>query len=74
MTGTQFADLTVRVTISQGSHTVASQAVRGSHVYAFTLPPGRYLVSSDGLGGSPPTHVDLRAGEVLRTNLYSLCQ
>jgi hypothetical protein len=73
MTKAQFASLTVHVTVTQGSQTIATQAVRGSHVYVFTLPPGRYVVSSDALGGAPTAHVNLRAGEVLRTNLGSMC-
>ena len=73
MTKAQFADLPVLVTIAQASHTIATQTVRGSHIYVFTLPPGRYVVSSDALGGAPPARVNLRAGEVLRTNLGSMC-
>jgi len=73
MTKAQFANLAVLVTATQDSRTVASQTVQGSHVYAFTLPPGRYVVSSDALGGAPTARVNLRAGEVLRTNLGSMC-
>jgi hypothetical protein len=69
----QISSIPVLVTITQGTHRIASQTVRGSHVYVFTLPPGRYVVSSDALGGGPAAHVNLRAGDVLRTNLYSMC-
>ena len=73
MSPAQLADLSVLVKVTQGSIIIASQTVRGSHVYAFTLPPGRYVVSSDALGGNHPSRVDLRAGEVVETNLYSMC-
>jgi hypothetical protein len=73
MADTQLANLPVQVTVTQGSRTIASQTVRGSHVYVFTLPPGSYVVSSDALGGNHPSRITLHSGEVRQVNLYSMC-
>ena len=36
----------VRVNVSQEGKTVASQSVKGGHIYRFTFSPGRYVVST----------------------------
>lgn len=36
----------VRVNVSQKGKTVASQSVKGDHIYRFTLAPGHYVVST----------------------------
>jgi len=71
-TASQMAQLPVRVTLTEGSRTVTSVIVRGSHTYRFIEPPGRYIVSSD-QSGVTPTGVNLRPSEVAHIDLISPC-
>ena len=70
-TASQMAKLPVRVTLTEGSRSVTSVIVRGSHIYRFTEPPGRYTVSSN--QGVTPTSVNLRSGQVSHIDLISPC-
>jgi hypothetical protein len=71
-TASQMAELPVRVTLTEGSRTVTSVIVRGSHTYRLTEPPGQYVVSSD-QAGVAPTGVNLGAGQVAHVDLLSPC-
>ena len=46
-TTAQYARVPVEVVVKEGSRTVASKTVTGSHTYRFVLPPGRYMVYSN---------------------------
>ena len=69
----QVAAIPVRVTVSAGDQVVATETVRGTHIYRLSVTPGRYLLSSNALDGREPSSIDLHSGEVLHTNLYSDC-
>lgn len=69
-----YANLPVDVTLSHGSHLVASTTVKGKHVYHFTVSPGQYVVSTHEGQGSRPVHITLRSGEVARVNIPSTCR
>jgi len=71
-TASQMAQLPVRVTLTEGSRSVTSVIVRGSHIYRFAEPPGTYTVSSD-QAGVMPTSVNLRSGQVAHFDLISPC-
>jgi hypothetical protein len=73
-TEAQIAKIPVRVTIMKGSTIIATKTVRGDHTYRFTVPSGHYIVISDALGGARPVSVNVNAGDVVRANLYSVCQ
>jgi hypothetical protein len=67
-----YADFPVRVTITQGSQTVASKTVRETHTFRFLVPRGRYLVSSDQSGVAPVT-VTVQTGGTDHVNLLANC-
>jgi len=71
-TASQMAMLPVRVTLTEGSRSVTSVIVRGSHTYRFAEPPGRYVVLSDQAGVTPAI-VNLRSGQVAHIDLISPC-
>lgn len=68
-----YVKLPVRVTLSQRSHTLASEVVHGRATYRFMEPQGQYLVSTDA-PGTMPVHVILRPGEVARANVLARCR
>jgi hypothetical protein len=74
VTSAEYANLSVEVTLSNGSHVVASQAVKGKHVYRFTISPGTYVVSTKEGQGSTPVHVTLSSGQIARANIPSTCR
>ena len=67
------ASVPVTVTITAYGKTIATQTVTGSHTYRFVVLPGQYVVSSNGVGSTPPATVGVKAGEVVRANLLSDC-
>jgi hypothetical protein len=64
-------DLPAKVIINGASGTVATQTVRGNHVYRFQVPPGQYQVWSDASGA---VAVVVYSGEVAHVNLPDLCR
>jgi hypothetical protein len=63
-------DLPAKVTIKGASGTVATQTVRGNHVYRLVVPPGHYKVSSNASGA---VAVVVHSGDVAHVNLPDLC-
>lgn len=68
-----FAQIPVRVTLSQRAHRVASQVIQGMGTYRFNEPQGEYVVSTD-QSSITPTHVTVHSGEVARVNLLAECK
>ena len=64
----QLAKLPVKVTLSAGLRTIATDVVRGRHVYRFAARPGTYIVSFNQGPGSPPDDVTLHAGQTVRAS------
>ena len=63
----------VRVTLTQGSRTIASQVIDGRGTYRFKEPQGTYVVSTD----QPyvaPVHVTTRSGEASQVDLVPSCK
>ncbi len=70
----QYAKLSVKVKLSQDSHVVQSQTVRGRHLFEFTVTPGKYVLSSNQGLGSPPIPVTVTSGRVTTANISSSCK
>jgi hypothetical protein len=60
----------VKVAVTQGEKTVASQSIRGDHVYRFALAPGSYLVSTP---YSRPQLVTIAIGRTVKADLPDDC-
>jgi hypothetical protein len=60
----------VRVTVTRDGRTVASQTVRGNHVYHFTLSLGDYVVSTFYSKARPIT---ITAGRTVKADLPDGC-
>lgn len=74
-TSTQYAALTVTVTLSRSGHVINKQMVSGSHIYRFTTAPGSYVVSSlEGIGGSSPVAVKVTARRTTHADIPSHCE
>jgi hypothetical protein len=63
----------VRVTLSEGSRTVADESGRGSVHYVFSESPGQYRLSSD-QSATTPRIVVVHAGVTSRVDLVSSCK
>lgn len=74
VTSAEYANLPVEVTLTQASHTIASQTVKGKHVYRFTALPGTYVVSTHEGQGSMPVRLALSSSGVARVNIPSTCR
>lgn len=60
----------VKVEVSKGENTVATQSVTGSHIYHFTLKPGTYVVSTP---YSRPQPVTIAIGRTAHVDLPDDC-
>jgi hypothetical protein len=68
------ARLPVTVTLSRASRVVATQSVRGRHVYRFAASPGAYVVASKERGGSRPVRVTVQPGATTVVPIRSSCK
>jgi hypothetical protein len=72
-TSIEYAMMAVGVTISQHSHVVSRQVVRGSHTFRFIEPPGNYELTSDQQYVSPQS-VAVDSGQTVRLTLKASCR
>src|ERR1039458_6665467 len=73
-TTAEYARLPVEVAVNEGSRTVVSETVTGRHTYRFTVPPGRYTISSDEFQAPLNVRVVLHSGKTDHVDLMPACK
>jgi hypothetical protein len=62
----------VQARLLEGKRLVGRQTFLGSHIFRFSVVPGRYTVTSD-QSYATPVHVAVRPGEAVHVEVYSAC-
>jgi uncharacterized protein with FMN-binding domain len=73
-TTAEYASLPVEVAVDEGENAVVRETVTGRHTYRFTVPPGRYTISSDQFQVPLNVRVVLRSGQTKHVDLIPNCK
>jgi hypothetical protein len=62
----------VQVRLLDGKRLIAHQTYFGNHIFRFSVPAGRYTVTSD-QSYATPVQVAVQSGEAVHIEVYSTC-